>query len=60
MTHGARLRSDGRLVRDMYLLRAKTPGESTGPWDLFKAIGRVPGEEAFRPASAGNCPYVKP
>ena len=36
MTHGARLREDGRVMRDLYLLQVKTPAESRGEWDLAK------------------------
>lgn len=54
-----KIRQDGRLVRDMYLLQVKDPLESKEPWDLFKVLARVPGEEAFRPMADGNCPLVK-
>src|SRR4028118_31950 len=43
-----RIRQDGRLVRDMYLFEAKKPSESKGPWDYYKALARVPGDEAYR------------
>jgi branched-chain amino acid transport system substrate-binding protein len=58
MTHGARLREDGRLMRDMYVFEAKAPGESKGPWDLFKTVRRIPAEQAFRPASESECPLL--
>lgn len=54
-----RIRQDGRLVRDMYLLQVKTPEESKEPWDIFKIVARVPGDEAFRPISEGQCRLVK-
>lgn len=53
-----KIRPDGRLVRDMYLLEVKRPDESSEPWDLFKVVSRIPGEEAFRPISDGGCPLV--
>jgi len=43
------------LDQDMYLLKVKTPDESTEPWDTFKIVARIPGEEAFRMASEGAC-----
>ncbi len=58
-THGARLRIDGRLMRDMYLFQVKTPAESKGEWDLYKVVSRIPAEEAFRPMANGGCPLVK-
>jgi hypothetical protein len=33
-----KLREDGRMVHDMYLVEAKTPAESSGPWDYYKII----------------------
>ena len=59
MTHGARIREDGRLMRDFYLFQAKRPEESKGEWDLHKLIRTVPAEEAARPLSEGGCPLVK-
>lgn len=52
------LRQDGRMVHDMYLVQAKTPAESSGPWDLVKIVRVVPGAEAFRPLSESACPLV--
>ena len=54
-----KIREDGRMVHDMYLMQVKTPKESTGEWDLYKLIATVPGDEAFRPLSEGGCPLVK-
>ncbi len=59
MTKNAKLRIDGRLVRDMYLLQAKTPAESTSEWDLAKVAATIPGDQAYRPMSEGGCPLVK-
>ncbi|WP_395709713.1 ABC transporter substrate-binding protein [Reyranella sp.] len=59
MTKDGKVREDGRVIRDMYLMQVKTPEESKGPWDLAKIIATVPGDEAFRPLSDGACPLVK-
>lgn len=53
-----KLRVDGRMVHDMYLVQAKKPSESTGPWDLLKLVRVVPGDQAFRPLSQSECPLV--
>ncbi len=58
-TKDATIREDGRLVRDMYLMQVKTPDESEGPWDLYKLVGTIAGEEAYRPMSEGGCPLVE-
>ena len=59
MTKNGHIREDGRVIRDMYLMQAKTPEESKSEWDLAKIIATIPGEQAFRPLSEGGCPLVK-
>ncbi|HUM14220.1 MAG TPA: ABC transporter substrate-binding protein [Candidatus Nitrosotalea sp.] len=59
MTRNGRIREDGRVIRDMYLMQVKTPEESKGEWDMAKIITTIPGEQAFRPLSEGGCPLVK-
>jgi branched-chain amino acid transport system substrate-binding protein len=55
------LRADGRMVHDMYLVEVKKPKESHYPWDYYKILNTIPGEEAFRPMSEGGCPlFTKP
>jgi branched-chain amino acid transport system substrate-binding protein len=53
------VRADGRLVHDMYFVQVKTPAESKGPWDYYKVLGTIPGEEAFRPVEQSGCPLVR-
>ena len=55
MTKNGSIRADGRVIRDMYLMQAKTPEESKGAWDLAKMVATVPGKEAFRPMEEGGC-----
>ena len=55
----AKLRADGRMVHDMYLVQVKSPEESKGPWDYYKVLRTIPGDEAFRPLDKGSCPLVK-
>jgi len=52
------LREDGRLVHDMYLAQVKTPAESRGPWDYYKILATIPGDQAFRSLADGGCPLV--
>jgi branched-chain amino acid transport system substrate-binding protein len=52
------LREDGRLVHDMYFAQVKTPAESTKPWDYYKILGTIPGDQAFRPLAEAGCPLV--
>ncbi|HEX7969030.1 MAG TPA: ABC transporter substrate-binding protein [Stellaceae bacterium] len=55
--HG-KLREDGRMVHDMYLMQIKTPAESKGDWDFYKVLATVPGDQAYRPLDQGGCPLV--
>jgi branched-chain amino acid transport system substrate-binding protein len=52
------VREDGRLVHDMLFVQVKTPAESKGPWDYYKILGTVSGDQAFRPLAEGGCPLV--
>ncbi len=58
MSHGARLRADGRVLRDLYLFEVKSPAESKAPWDYYKQIGVIPADKAVRPLDQGGCPLV--
>jgi branched-chain amino acid transport system substrate-binding protein len=53
------IRADGRKLHPVHLIQAKTPAESTGEWDLFKVIGTIPADQAFRPLPEGGCALVK-
>jgi branched-chain amino acid transport system substrate-binding protein len=55
---GGKVRDDGRMVHDMYLMRIKKPEESKQKWDLYEYLSTVPGDEAFRPMAEGGCPYL--
>jgi branched-chain amino acid transport system substrate-binding protein len=52
------VRQDGRKIHPMYLFEVKKPGESKGPWDLYKTRATIPAAEAFRPLKDGGCPLV--
>jgi branched-chain amino acid transport system substrate-binding protein len=55
--HG-QLRVDGRMVHELYLVEVKTPEESRYPWDYYKIVHTIPGEEAFRPIGDSDCPLL--
>jgi branched-chain amino acid transport system substrate-binding protein len=59
MTRNGKIREDGRLVRDMYLFRVKSPDESKYKFDYYKLLATIPGEEAFKPMEEGGCPLLK-
>jgi branched-chain amino acid transport system substrate-binding protein len=53
------VRVDGRKIHDMYLFEVKKPEESSGPWDYYKLLSTIPGDQAFRPLEEGGCPLVQ-
>ncbi len=53
------VRADGRKMHSMYLFEVKKPSESKGPYDYYKLVATIPGEQAFRPMEQGECPLVK-
>lgn len=57
--HNGILRQDGQMVHDMYVVQAKQPAETSGPWDLVKLVKTLPGAEAFRPLVESRCPLLK-
>ncbi len=59
MTKNGKLRIDGRVMRDMYLFQVKKPAESKYPYDYYKQLAMIPGDQAFRPLSESECPLVK-
>ena len=57
-TKNGSVRADGRVIRNMHLFQVKTPEESKGRFDYYKLLDTVPGEQAFRPMSEGDCPLT--
>jgi branched-chain amino acid transport system substrate-binding protein len=56
--HGV-IRPDGRMVHDMYLMQVKSPAESKYPWDYYKLVQTVPGDQAFTPKAESKCSLWK-
>jgi branched-chain amino acid transport system substrate-binding protein len=54
-----RIREDGRMVHDMYLMQVKKPSESKRPWDYFNVKAVIPGDQAYQPLSESRCALVK-
>jgi branched-chain amino acid transport system substrate-binding protein len=53
------IQEDGSLVHDMYLYEVKKPSDSTGPWDLYKLLATIPGDQAYKRPRGNECPLVK-
>jgi branched-chain amino acid transport system substrate-binding protein len=54
-TADGRVREDGRVTYDRYLMKAKTPQESKGGWDYLTVLAKIPADQAFRPLGANGC-----
>ncbi|HTH79596.1 MAG TPA: ABC transporter substrate-binding protein [Ramlibacter sp.] len=53
------IRADGRMIHDMYLFQVKSQKESTSPWDYYKVVAKVPGDQAFTPIAQSKCSLIK-
>lgn len=58
-TKDAKIRADGRVLREMYLARVKKPADSKGPWDYFEIVRRIAPEESVWPLSESRCAAAK-
>jgi branched-chain amino acid transport system substrate-binding protein len=46
------IRSDHRVVHDVYLAKVKTKDQVTEPWDYEKIVQTIPAADAFEPVAA--------
>jgi branched-chain amino acid transport system substrate-binding protein len=53
------VRADGRMIHDMYLFQVKGPKESSTPWDYYKLVAKVPGDQAFTTVAESKCSLLK-
>jgi branched-chain amino acid transport system substrate-binding protein len=53
------IRADGRFVHDMYLVQVKSPAESKQPWDYYKVIQKLKGDEVFTTKAESKCALWK-
>jgi branched-chain amino acid transport system substrate-binding protein len=56
---GGYVRADGRMIHDMFLMQVKSPAESKEPWDYFKLVQTIPGEQAYQPLAQSRCSLIK-
>ena len=54
-----KVRADGLMIHDMYLYEVKPSSESKYPWDYYKLMATVPGDQAFLAESKSVCPLLK-
>ncbi|KQW90007.1 ABC transporter permease [Massilia sp. Root418] len=53
------IRQDGRMVHDMYLMEVKKPAESKYPWDYYKVVATIPGDQAYVTKAETKCALWK-
>ncbi|MCR5882931.1 ABC transporter substrate-binding protein [Rhizobacter sp. J219] len=56
---GGRIREDGRMVHDMYLMQVKTPAQSKEPWDYYNVVETIKGEAAWTTKAETRCALWK-
>jgi branched-chain amino acid transport system substrate-binding protein len=54
---GGYIRADGVMIHDMFVMQVKSPQESKYPWDYYKVVKVMNGEEAFG-SITGLCPFA--
>ena len=54
-----KIRADGRMIHDMYLFQVKGSKDSTTPWDYYKQVQKVPGDQAFTTVAESKCSLLK-
>jgi branched-chain amino acid transport system substrate-binding protein len=52
------IRPDGLMEHDMYIMQVKKPDESKYPWDYYRLVQTMPGDEAFGTLAESACPLV--
>ncbi|MCA8205647.1 ABC transporter substrate-binding protein [Burkholderia sp. AU33545] len=53
------IRQDGSMIHDMYLMEVKKPSESKEPWDYYKVLATIPGDQAFGTKQESRCTMWK-
>jgi branched-chain amino acid transport system substrate-binding protein len=53
------IQPNGRTIHSAYLFEVKKPSESKNPWDFYKLIATLPGDQAFTPLDKSTCPLLK-
>ena len=49
------VRGDGSMIHDMYLMQVKDQKDSKYPWDYYKVVQTIPGDQAFTTKAETKC-----
>lgn len=58
-TKDAKIRADGRLMREVYYAEAKAPAQMKDPTDVLTLVKKVSGKDAFTPEAESECKLLK-
>jgi len=53
------IRADGLMEHAMYVMQVKKPSESKYPWDYYRVVQKMSGDQAFGTLADSTCPLVK-
>jgi len=53
-----KIRADGLMEHEMYVMQVKNPEDSKYPWDYYRLVQTMSGEEAFGKLADSICPLV--
>jgi len=57
-TSNGTIRADGLMEHEMYIMQVKKPEESKYPWDYYRPVRTMSGDQAFGKLSDSACPLV--
>jgi branched-chain amino acid transport system substrate-binding protein len=57
-TDNGKIRADGLMEHQMYIMQVKKPEESKYPWDYYRLVQTMSGEEAFGKLADSACPLA--
>jgi branched-chain amino acid transport system substrate-binding protein len=58
-TEDGTIRADGVMEHSMYVVQVKSPSESKYPWDYYRIVQKMSGEQAFGKLADSTCALVK-
>jgi branched-chain amino acid transport system substrate-binding protein len=56
---GAKVREDGKLVHDFYLVQVKDASDVKANWEYYNVLEKVPSANVYAPLADSECPLVK-
>jgi branched-chain amino acid transport system substrate-binding protein len=58
-SRNGKLRDDGLMVHDLFLVQVKTPEDSKYAWDYYQVLATISGDKAFPPPDPACAPLKK-